>query len=107
MSTAMILSVETSNVNSLPELQRNIQSMIETMTKRYVDREIFARFDVFLGQVYEEFVCSVHVVPQSLCLQKFENGDFVHVEEGKEWGFTNPEVNLIGCHDGQRRTMDR
>ncbi|MCM3143841.1 terminase family protein [Brevibacillus sp. MER 51] len=87
----------TSKDNPLPELQKNIQRMIETMPKRYVDREIFARFDVFFGQVYEEFNRSIHVVPRALCEQKFKDGHFVHIEAGKDWGFTNPGVTLVGA----------
>jgi phage terminase large subunit len=87
----------TSKDNPLPELQKNIQRMIETMPKRYVDREIYARFDVFFGQVFEEFNRSIHVVPRQLCEEKFKNGDFVHIEAGKDWGFSNPGTTIVGA----------
>jgi hypothetical protein len=87
----------TSKDNPLPELQKNIDRMIEIMPKRYVDREIFARFDVFFGQVYEEFSRALHVVPRQLCEDKFANGDFICIEAGKDWGFTNPGVTIVGA----------
>jgi phage terminase large subunit len=36
-------------------------------------------------------------VPRELCEQKFRDGHFIHVEAGKDWGFTNPGVTLVGA----------
>jgi hypothetical protein len=102
----------TSLDNPIPELQKNIQRMIETYPKRYVDREIRAKFNVFHGQVYEEFRRDVHVV-DIVCLDEkmklyevtYPDGTtkdvmFKRFIGGMDHGWNDPAVLLaIGCTD--------
>lgn len=100
----------TSKDNPIPELQKNIQRMIETYPERYVKREIYAKFNVFHGQVYEEFDRSIHCVDiQPLNLEKrlflvtYPNGEqreimFKRYIGGMDHGWNDPAVLLvIGC----------
>lgn len=87
----------TSKDNPIPELQRNIEKMVATMPKRYVDREINARFDVFFGQVFDQYRPELHLVPQELCEQMLRQGAFVITEAGKDWGFANPGTTVVGA----------
>lgn len=100
----------TSKDNPIPELQKNIQRMIETYPERYVKREIYAKFNVFHGQVYEEFDRGVHCVDiQPIDLEKrlflvtYPNGDerevmFKRYIGGMDHGWNDPAVLLvIGC----------
>ena len=86
----------TSLDNPIPELQKNIKWMIENMPKRHVDREIHARFDNFFGQVYD-YDPAVHIVSPEECQQKFNDGHFVVVEAGKDFGTTNPGTTIVGA----------
>ena len=100
----------TSKDNPIPELQKNIQRMIETYPERYVKREIYAKFNVFHGQVYEEFDRSIHCVDiQPLDLEKrlflvtYQNGEqreimFKRYIGGMDHGWNDPAVLLVvGC----------
>ncbi|MGG3873248.1 terminase large subunit domain-containing protein [Brevibacillus laterosporus] len=102
----------TSKDNPIPELQKNIQKMIETYPERYVKREIFAKFNVFHGQVYETFDRNVHVVKvkeidlkQKLFEITYPGGitrqvTFKRFIGGLDHGWNDPAVLLvIGCTD--------
>ncbi|WP_138755794.1 terminase large subunit domain-containing protein [Paenibacillus sinopodophylli] len=96
--------------NPIPELQKNIQKMIDTYPERYVDREIRAKFNVFHGQVYDEFKRGAHVVSMR-CLDQstqlyevtYPNGavkdlTFDRFIGGMDHGWNDPAVLLvIGC----------
>ncbi|WP_391573859.1 terminase large subunit domain-containing protein [Cohnella sp.] len=100
----------TSLDNPIPELQRNILKMMDTYPKRYVDREIRAKFNVFHGQVYDEFSRGVHVV-RMRCLDEtmrlyevtFPDGSKRDIQMrrfigGMDHGWNDPAVLLvIGC----------
>lgn len=100
----------TSIDNPIPELQRNIQRMIDTYPERYVKREIYAKFNVFHGQVYEDFDRKVHAVnieAVNLDENRFKvthpNGleeeiVFKYYIGGLDHGWNDPAVLLvIGC----------
>lgn len=100
----------TSLDNPIPELQRNIQRMIDTYPERYVDREIRAKFNVFHGQIYDEFKRSIHVVDmrcldESIHLYEITYPDgskkditFKRFIGGMDHGWNDPAVLLaIGC----------
>lgn len=102
----------TSIDNPIPELQNNIQIMIKTYPDKYVKREIFAKFNVFHGQIYEEFDRSVHVVDiepidleKRLFKVKHPDGTereimFKRYIGGLDHGWNDPAVLLvIGCTD--------
>lgn len=102
----------TSIDNPIPELQKNIKRMIETYPERYVKREIYAKFNVFHGQVYEEFDRNVHLVdiePIDLKRRLFQvtypDGTvrevmFKRYIGGLDHGWNDPAVLLvIGCTD--------
>ncbi|NRS51791.1 terminase large subunit domain-containing protein [Brevibacillus sp. HB2.2] len=102
----------TSKDNPIPELQKNIQRMIETYPERYVKREIYAKFNVFHGQVYEEFDRSVHCVDirpvdlaRRLFIVTYPNGEerevmFKRYIGGMDHGWNDPAVLLVfGCTD--------
>lgn len=102
----------TSKDNPIPELQKNIQRMIETYPERYVKREIYAKFNVFHGQVYEEFDRSIHCVDirpvdlaRRLFVVTYPNGEerevtFKRYIGGMDHGWNDPAVLLVfGCTD--------
>jgi hypothetical protein len=102
----------TSLDNPIPELQKNIQQMIANYPKRYVDREIRAKFNVFHGQVYEEFNRQTHTVDiEPIDIEKrhflirYQDGTekevvFKRYIGGLDHGWNDPAVLLvIGCTD--------
>lgn len=102
----------TSLDNPIPELQKNIRRMIETYPERYVDREIRAKFNVFHGQVYDEFKRNVHLVDlrcldEGLNLYEVTHPDgsvkdimFNRFIGGMDHGWNDPAVlEVIGCTD--------
>jgi hypothetical protein len=78
----------TSIDNPIPELQKNIKKMIETYPDRYVKREIFAKFNVFHGQVYEEFNRQVHLIKRA------DLPPMEYYFAGGDHGWNDPAVTL-------------
>lgn len=70
-----------------------VQSMLATYSKERIDREIYASFDSFAGQIYSEFDRSVHVI------KPFKVPDEWTKIVGCDHGFRNPTAWVFGAVD--------
>jgi phage terminase large subunit len=86
----LIKAPSTENV-FLPE--GYVQSMLDSYSKDRIEREIYASFDSFSGQIYHEFRRDVHVI------KPFKIPDEWPRFCGLDHGFRNPTAVLWGAMD--------
>ena len=91
-----------------------IENARKTLPARYFQREYEASFDAFLGNVYDEFRESTHVLSESALRLEYGVGDkplrsiFKRVIGAVDWGWNAPGcILIVGDHgDGRYTVLD-
>lgn len=82
---------KTADNTAVPGLAAEVERARKQMPLRYFRRDFEASFEVFVGQVYDEFDRDVHVLPP----EKIP-ATFAEVIATKDWGYRpNPGVTLL------------
>ena len=74
----------TADNTTLPHLRKEMEIARKTLPKRYFMRDWMASFEIFSGQIYDEFSRGDHVIERDNIPK-----DFTKVIMGKDWGFAD------------------
>ena len=82
----------TADNTAIPALKKEMELAKKVLPLRYFQRDWEASFEVFAGQIYDEFRREIHVITEDKLPTRFKT-----VIAGKDWGFAegHPGVTLV------------
>lgn len=85
----------TSDNTAVPGIKEEVELARKQMPEKFFKRDFEASFDTFVGQIYDDFDRTKHLMKRKTMEEYIRTGRIRTFILGKDWGYTNPGTSIV------------